>query len=202
MRRQIRRCPWGVGGIGGGTVGQVIVSPNSRTVIPGEVRLSVAFRHPDEAEVDQPDTRFPREAGLIARACGVALDVTRLFPIAAQPFHPGCVDLVRQAVARLGYPAREIVSGAGHDAVYVAPRVPTAMIFTPCTDGLSHNEAESMLPEQAEAGGRFCSRLWLRERTGLSEPSDVYSEPRCGSCLPLRQGFVDILRADGTAKDG
>ena len=62
------------------------------------------------------------------------------------------VDLVRQAAQRTGYSAREIVSGAGHDAVYVARRVPTAMIFTPCKDGLSHNEAESILPEEAEAG--------------------------------------------------
>jgi len=59
---------------------------------------------------------------------------------------------VRQAAARLGYSAREIVSGAGHDAIYVARKVPTAMIFVPCRDGLSHNEAESILPEQAEAG--------------------------------------------------
>ena len=50
--------------------------------------------------------------------------------------------------------AREIVSGAGHDAVYVARHVPTAMIFTPCKDGLSHNEAESIEPEEAEAGAQ------------------------------------------------
>jgi len=62
------------------------------------------------------------------------------------------VELVRQAAAAGGYSAREIVSGAGHDAVYVARHVPTAMIFTPCKDGLSHNEAESIEPEQAEAG--------------------------------------------------
>jgi len=70
----------------------------------------------------------------------------------AQPFDPACVELVRQAAARLGYSTREIVSGAGHDAVYVARHVPTAMIFTPCKDGLSHNEAESIEPGEAAAG--------------------------------------------------
>ncbi|MBO0711279.1 MAG: M20/M25/M40 family metallo-hydrolase, partial [Acetobacteraceae bacterium] len=65
---------------------------------------------------------------------------------------PACIALVEGAAARLGYPARKIVSGAGHDAVYVARRVPTAMIFTPCKDGLSHNEAESIEPDEAEAG--------------------------------------------------
>ena len=137
---------------GRGTVGQLLVSPNSRNVIPGEVRFSVEFRHPDDAELDRLDAQFPREAGFIARDCGVKLDLTQLFKIPAQPFDPACVDLVRQAATRLGYPAREIVSGAGHDAVYVARHVPTAMIFTPCKDGLSHNEAESSEPEEAAAG--------------------------------------------------
>ena len=137
---------------GRGTVGQLLVSPNSRNVIPGEVRFSVEFRHPDDAELDRLDAQFPREAGFLARDCGVKLELMQLFKIPAQPFDPACVDLVRQASARLGYPAREIVSGAGHDAVYVARHVPTAMIFTPCKDGLSHNEAESIEPEEAEAG--------------------------------------------------
>jgi N-carbamoyl-L-amino-acid hydrolase len=137
---------------GRGTVGQLHVLPNSRNVIPGEVRFSVEFRHPDEAEVDRLDAQFPREAGFIARDCGVTLELTKLFRIPAQPFDPSCVELVRQGAAKLGYSAREIVSGAGHDAVYVARHVPTAMIFTPCKDGLSHNEAESIQPEEAEAG--------------------------------------------------
>ena len=137
---------------GRGTVGQLLVSPNSRNVVPGEVRFSVEFRHPDSAEVDRLDATFPAQAAQIAQACGVTLELTQLFKIAAQPFDPACIDLVRQGAKRLGYSAREIVSGAGHDAVYVARHVPTAMIFTPCKDGLSHNEAESIEPEEAEAG--------------------------------------------------
>ena len=139
---------------GRGTVGRLLVLPNSPNVIPGEVRFSVEFRHPNEAEITRLAAQFPREAGFVARDCSVDLTLTELFRIPAQPFDPACVDLVRQAVARLGYPAREIVSGAGHDAVYVARHVPTAMIFTPCKDGLSHNEAESIEPEQAEAGAQ------------------------------------------------
>jgi beta-ureidopropionase / N-carbamoyl-L-amino-acid hydrolase len=137
---------------GRGTVGQLLVSPNSRNVIPGEVRFSVEFRHPSDAEIDRLDAQFPREAGFIARDCGVALQIERVFKNPAQPFDPECVALVEQAAERLGYKARRIVSGAGHDAVYVARRVPAAMIFTPCKDGLSHNEAESIEPGEAEAG--------------------------------------------------
>lgn len=137
---------------GRGTVGQLLVSPNSRNVIPGEVRFSAEFRHPSETEIDRLDAEFQPAAQAIAAACGVKLELTTLFRIPAQPFDPSCVDLVRQGAAKLGYSAREIVSGAGHDAVYVARHVPTAMIFTPCKDGLSHNEAESIKPEEAEAG--------------------------------------------------
>ena len=137
---------------GRGTVGQVFVEPNSPNVVPGKVRFSVEFRHPDAAEITRLAAQFPREAGFIARDAGTGLVLTELFRMDAQPFDASCVGLVRDAAARLGYSAREIVSGAGHDAVYVARHVPAAMIFTPCKDGLSHNEAESIEPEQAEAG--------------------------------------------------
>jgi len=139
---------------GRGTVGQLVVLPNSRNVVPGEVRFSVEFRHPEPSEVDRIAAEFAPAAQAAAEACGVGLALTELFRIPAQPFDPECVDLVRQAASRLGYSAREIVSGAGHDAVYVAQHVPTAMIFTPCKDGLSHNEAESIEKEQAEAGAQ------------------------------------------------
>jgi N-carbamoyl-L-amino-acid hydrolase len=137
---------------GRGTVGQLLVSPNSRNVVPGEVRFSVEFRHPSDAEVDALDAEFPPAAQAIADACGVKLELTTLFKLPAQPFDAACIDLVRQGAARSGYGTREIVSGAGHDAVYVARHIPTAMIFTPCKDGLSHNEAESIQPEEAEVG--------------------------------------------------
>ncbi|MGC8476548.1 MAG: Zn-dependent hydrolase [Acetobacteraceae bacterium] len=137
---------------GRGTVGQMFVLPNSRNVIPGEVRFSVEFRHPDDAEIDRLAAQFPREAGFLARDAGVRLSISQRLRNPAQPFDPACVALVREAAARRGYPAREIVSGAGHDAVYVARHVPTAMIFTPCKDGLSHNEEESIAPHEAEAG--------------------------------------------------
>ncbi|HVZ09074.1 Zn-dependent hydrolase [Rhodopila sp.] len=137
---------------GRGTVGQLQVFPNSRNVVPGEVRFSAEFRHPSADEVTRMDEAFQPEARRLAEACGVQLGLSVLFRIPAQPFDPSCVDLVRQGAQKLGYATREIVSGAGHDAVYVARHVPTAMIFTPCKDGLSHNEAESIKPEEAEAG--------------------------------------------------
>jgi N-carbamoyl-L-amino-acid hydrolase len=137
---------------GRGTVGFLKVEPNSRNVIPGEVSFSIEFRHPDTARIEQLAESFPAEAVALVAETGCRLELTELFRFAAQPFDADCVALVQQAAERLGHPSRRIVSGAGHDAVYVARRVPTAMIFTPCKDGLSHNEAESIRPEEAEAG--------------------------------------------------
>ena len=121
-------------------------------MIPGEVRFSVEFRHPKTSEIERLDAEFSQKAAVIADAAGVDLTLSRLFMLPAEDFDAECVDLVRQAAFRLGLPARDIISGAAHDAVYVGRRVPAAMIFTPCKGGLSHNEAESILPDEAEAG--------------------------------------------------
>jgi N-carbamoyl-L-amino-acid hydrolase len=137
---------------GRGTVGFLKVLPNSRNVVPGEVAFSVEFRHPDTAQIEHLAETFPAEAQAAVAETGCMLELQELFRFAAQPFDPDCVALVQAAADRLGLPSRRIVSGAGHDAVYVARRVPAAMIFTPCKDGLSHNEAESIEPEEAEAG--------------------------------------------------
>jgi N-carbamoyl-L-amino-acid hydrolase len=126
--------------------------PNSRNVIPGSVFLTVDFRHPDAAKLASMDAAL--RAGLpdILQRTKLAADMRLVADFAPQPFDPSCVDAVRQAAKRLGLSAREITSGAGHDAVYMARVAPTAMIFTPCVDGISHNEAEDMKPEWAAAG--------------------------------------------------
>ena len=154
---------------GRGTVGQLFVSPNSRNVVPGEVRFSVEFRHPDPARLEPIAARFPAEAASAAREARTRLELVERVRIPAQPFDPACVALVREAASRLGLSAREIVSGAGHDAIYVAQHVPTAMIFTPCRDGLSHNEAEHIEPEQAEVGCQVLLEVVLARAGRVAE---------------------------------
>ncbi len=68
------------------------------------------------------------------------------------PFDRTCVDAVRRAAAAQNYPAMDIISGAGHDAVYMARVAPTAMVFVPCADGISHNEVEDAKPEDLTMG--------------------------------------------------
>ena len=148
----VQRIMREAGESGRGTVGSLGVAPGSPNVIPGEVRFTVEFRNPSDAVVAAQAERFRAEAEAVAAEDGLALALEERFRIPAQPFDAGCVGLVRDAAARLGLSAMEIVSGAGHDAVHVAPVVPSAMIFVPCRDGLSHNEAESIEPSQAADG--------------------------------------------------
>jgi len=137
---------------GRGTVGRLYVVPNSPNVIPGEVRFTVDFRNPDDDRIKEIGETFPLRANAIAAQNGCTLTLKPVFRVPAQPFDADCVALVRAAAEKLGYSHRDMVSGAGHDAVHTATIIPTAMIFTPCKDGLSHNEEESIQPEEAEAG--------------------------------------------------
>ncbi|KAG1226792.1 hypothetical protein G6F68_019687 [Rhizopus microsporus] len=88
----------------------------------------------------------------IAVAHGVQVDLKDVQYFRPTPFDPDLVDKVRQGAARRRLPAMNIVTGAGHDAVYMAAVAPPAMIFVPCKDGISHNEIEDAQPEHLEAG--------------------------------------------------
>ncbi len=137
---------------GRGTVGRLVVIPNSSNVIPGEVRFSVEFRHPSDAELSRIKAQFPREAGFIARDCEVALAISEIFTLPATPFDPGLLAMMRTAADDLGLGHRDIISGGGHDSIYAAHHMKAAMIFIPCKDGKSHCEEESIEPGDAAAG--------------------------------------------------
>ena len=130
------------------TFGELRAEPGSRNTVPERVTVSVDLRHPDQAEFDQIDRELCKLVG--AATLPATLDAFWHSP--AVIFDATCIETVREAVAARGYPALEIVSGAGHDSVYVARVAPTAMIFVPCKGGLSHNEAESATVADLSAG--------------------------------------------------
>ena len=134
------------------TTGMLNPHPNSRNVIPGEVFLTCEFRHPDDAVLIVMDRALRDGIAEIAAAAKLEAKIEQVFSYAAVAFDPGCVEAVRRAAERCGLSHRDIVSGAGHDACYVSRVAPTAMIFTPCVDGVSHNEAEEISPAWASAG--------------------------------------------------
>jgi N-carbamoyl-L-amino-acid hydrolase len=134
------------------TVGMAQVSPGSRNVIPGQVWFTVDCRHPDPDTLTAMDGAVRDACGQIAEELGldVTIEVTGHTPTVA--FDSEKVEVVRAAAAEAGYPHMDIVSGAGHDACYINRVAPTAMIFVPCEDGISHNETESATPEDLAAG--------------------------------------------------
>jgi beta-ureidopropionase / N-carbamoyl-L-amino-acid hydrolase len=137
---------------GRGTVGMVQVHPNSRNVIPGRVKFSMDMRNSTDALVDAMDADIRKAAAELSAKTGLAIQIELVSHYPASPFHPDCVAAVAKAAEALGYSNMPAVSGAGHDAVYMARLAPAGMIFIPCKDGISHNEIESALPEHITAG--------------------------------------------------
>ncbi|MEM7774870.1 MAG: Zn-dependent hydrolase [Pseudomonadota bacterium] len=140
------------------TCGRIEVFPASRNVIPGRAWVTVDLRHPDDVRLDQMTSALLTGVQDIATQLGLSADVKEIFAFPVTTFDQSCVDAVRKAAADLGLRHCDIVSGAGHDAVYMARVAPTAMIFTPCIGGISHNEAEDMKPEWATAGANVLLR--------------------------------------------
>lgn len=137
---------------GRGTVGMVQVYPNSRNVIPGQVRFSVDLRASSDTDVDAMAERFAQRAQELVSGWGLSMSLVPVSAYPAQVFAPKCQALIEQAAQRLGLAHMPVVSGAGHDAVYMARVAPTGMIFIPCAGGISHNEIEDAKPEHITAG--------------------------------------------------
>lgn len=154
---------------GRGTVGLVECRPGSRNVIPGSTYFSIDIRHPDDAAVALMEDEVRAEIAAIAASGGVEVAIERTLDAPAVHFDPDCIAAVRNAAEILGYPAREIVSGPGHDSCYTARVAPTAMVFIPCEGGLSHNEAERTEPEQVAAGANVILRAVLETDQRLAE---------------------------------
>jgi beta-ureidopropionase / N-carbamoyl-L-amino-acid hydrolase len=137
---------------GRGTVGVVQVHPGSRNVIPGRVTFTADLRHHDDAALSAMDARWRQACAEAGERFGVQVELKDVQFFEPTPFDPALVGAVRDQAGRLGLSHMDIVTGAGHDAVYIAGVAPTAMIFIPCKDGISHNEIEDARPEHLEAG--------------------------------------------------
>ena len=135
-----------------GAAGHIDVYPNSRNVIPGKVVFTVDFRSPELEVIEDMENRFREGAQKIADEMGLGVEFEKVGGFDPVKFDEGCVQAVRNAAERLGYSHRDIISGAGHDACWINRVAPTAMVMCPCVDGLSHNEAEEISKEWAEAG--------------------------------------------------
>jgi N-carbamoyl-L-amino-acid hydrolase len=164
---EVNRIAHGEAPHGRGTVGFMQVAPNSRNVVPGEVRFSVDFRHPTDDGLKAMERALRDGCARVGAARNVEVSAEEVVYFPPCRFDADCVAAVRAGARAGGYPSLEIVSGAGHDAVYIARVAPTAMIFVPCKDGISHNEIEDAKPGDLAAGCNVLAHAMLA-RAGVA----------------------------------
>ena len=143
------------------TVGRFDISPNSGSTIPGHVSFNIDLRHPDHTVLDRFEAAIHTEMQEIAASQELGLEIERTINAPPVMFSEEMVSLVRKTVEDLGYSHMEMISGAGHDAMNLSQIVPTAMIFVPCKNGISHNEAEFAAPEDLAAGANVLLNAML-----------------------------------------
>jgi len=137
-----------------GSVGLIEVQPNSRNVVPGHVFFTVDFRHPEDAVLDAMEHTLLAAIDEMTGKGYLDVELKKVWESPAVRFDSDCLACVRKSVDAAGFSARTMISGAGHDAAYIARVAPTAMIFVPCAGGLSHNEEESTSFEECAAGAQ------------------------------------------------
>ena len=134
------------------TPAQFRSEPASPNTVPAEIVFSIDMRHPDDAALREMEAGFRTLVAEAAAEHGCEAHIEIDNDCAPVVFHDDCVKAVEAAAQHSGYSHQRMSSGAGHDACHVALKAPTGMIFIPCYDGLSHNEAESIDPAAAGRG--------------------------------------------------
>ena len=142
------------------TVGRFEVVPNSPNTVPGSVLFTIDFRHPDLDVLTRLGDQVERTCRAEAKGCGVSVVETMNAP--PTEFDTAVIDLIRSAARHQALPHLEMVSGATHDAKFMAGHCPSGMIFVPCEHGISHNEAEKASSADVAAGARVLAEVAMR----------------------------------------
>ena len=146
---ELERLARAAGGGTVGTVGELEADPGLINAIAAQVRLSLDIRGPDDDRFQGVARDIGAFATVAAERRGMTADVTPRQTLAATRLDPGVVAALEEAAAATGEPAMTMHSGAAHDTMCVAARVPSAMVFVPCRDGISHHPAEHAEPADA-----------------------------------------------------
>jgi N-carbamoyl-L-amino-acid hydrolase len=143
------------------SVGRLRTATDGPSTIVGRAEFVIDVRHPDAAVL----ARLAEECAALCRSTGAVagcgVDVSQRISVPPRQFDPSCVDALQSGAEKLGYRYRRIASGALHDASNIAAVAPTAMVFVPCRDGISHNVAEYASPEDLAAGTNVLARALL-----------------------------------------
>lgn len=145
------------------TVGRLEVQPGAGNVIAGSALASLDVRHADDAIRKQAVASFLGCADAIAARRGLSVSCERRLDQGSVAMDASLLDTLRHSVANSGYPVYQMVSGAGHDAMIMARRMPAAMLFLRSPGGISHHPDETVLPGDVAAalatGKEFLERL-------------------------------------------
>ncbi|MBW1842865.1 MAG: M20 family metallo-hydrolase [Deltaproteobacteria bacterium] len=133
------------------TVGAFDVYPGALNTIPGRVTFTIDLRHPDEATLDELERRLNVR---ISSMSPCDAEIRRIIQSPYTAFDAALINEIVLTSERLGYDVRKLISGATHDARFMAASCPTAMIFIPCKEGVSHNAEESASAEHVASGTR------------------------------------------------
>ncbi len=166
--RGVREIPRRIGGDMVATVGRVDLTPNITNTIPGRVTISVDLRDPEDVNLDRALVLLDGVVKDAARAEGVRCELEHYWRVPRTPFHPDVVGAIEAAAKSLGCGHRRILSGAGHDAQYMAAICPTGMVFVPSRAGRSHCEEEFTPMDDIEHGANtlFLAAASLAGRAG------------------------------------
>jgi N-carbamoyl-L-amino-acid hydrolase len=141
------------------TIGRVTVEPNAPSVVPARVNFSIDLRHPDNAVLDAAGVRVVTLCDNHAPHCRVT--VNPLVDAPSNEFDLGLRERIARAAREHSFPAMPILSAAGHDARHLAKVCPSAMIFIPCRDGVSHVEHEWAEPAHVAAGAAVLAQVMM-----------------------------------------
>jgi allantoate deiminase len=133
------------------TVGKIEVSPGAGNVIAGRVTASLDVRHAEDMVRNTAVAALTDAAKSLSAKRNVQATTVVQLEQRAVPLDPSLTDMLDTATARAGFPCRRMTSGAGHDAMILAPRVPSSMLFLRSPRGLSHHPDEAVLPLDVEA---------------------------------------------------
>jgi N-carbamoyl-L-amino-acid hydrolase len=150
-------APWGRA-----TIGDIQVLPGSPNTVPELMKILIDIRHPKVEVIEAMANSFTANVASVCQSMQVEYQLKEVWRMDVTEFDDLCINAVEESVNELGYTSMRMVSGAGHDSLYVAEKVPTSMIFVPCEDGLSHNEAENAKTEDLSAGANVLLQAMLK----------------------------------------
>jgi allantoate deiminase len=157
------------------TVGRVEVAPGAGNVIAGKATASLDVRHADDSIREASVMAILKLAETAAVRRGAHVTSSKQLEQPAVPLDPHLTTRLSEAAAQAGFPARRMTSGAGHDAMILAPRIPSAMLFLRSPGGLSHHPDESVLPQDVEAALATAMEFLAQLRHDKTNPKDGHA---------------------------